>query len=927
MTRSLRISLAQLRSAGATFVLLGVLVALAAAISVAAPLGVTAATSHELRTSIAELAEERRNPTGEIRDLAVIDLPVFATEPVTQEAAYGSLYAALGEARESQPEPLRSALGEAELVIINEPVPVIAENPAPADPVFLVRTIIDPLLDERVTVREGRLPSPWRPNSSAPPPGSPVEPEPGVEPVVPVELALTIDGADALRWSIGERRADPLSDIDLVLVGIVEPVDAGAAYWRSIPGAPEAERFDDGNQQPRETAAAFVNPLSVGAPTAFGPISVWYPLDISRLDASTIDVVLPQLRAFLSTGVTVRPATGDGSPSTTAPLTSEVPAAADAVLDRASATTASLAVMVAGPMGTLSVVLLLASRSIIDRRRSVLALQLARGASRSRLRLAVVLGALLVTVPAMLVGAVAGVVAAGSLIGLSSFDAAAGILATAPLVVLALIAILPAVLLAALVPQASDLRDRRADVADPGRLRPLAELVIVALAAVSVWLVLQRGIVTSAAVVGVDALLVAMPLLVALAASALTMRLYPLLVAAAQRVVRRSGSAVSLIGARRASRDPAVALPVVVATVLAASVAVSSLSLLAVLDAGLDGVARDQLGAAVRVTGPVVSAEFVSAARELPETAAVGGIDVIGPAVLNVEGVRENATVMTVDEAVARLRDDTVADWPPTTATIEGDRVPVMLSEDLLPNLDALPLPDADISVGGVPVTVVATGRVAAGYGAPSSWVLVSEADAEFFTSRPAVDTVIAEPTAGVNPAELGDALRELAATAAGEARVSIAQVAAAEARAVPLTAALRFTLVAAAGLGVGLAIVTLAIAAVVGRPRRRRIQALAHVLGAPRSSSLVAWELAPPAIVGTIVGTIVGIALVPLATAAIDLGFVTGAAEPVVASLDVGVIGGTLAALVVGVTAVVVLVTSLDRQPSLLTTLRTESS
>ncbi len=928
MTRSLRISLAQLRSAGATLALLGALVALAAAIAVAAPLGVTSATSDELRTSIAELAEERRNPTGEIRDLTVIDLPFFATEPATEEAAYGGVYAALGEARESQPEPLRSALGEAELVIINEPVPVVAENPEPADPVFLVRTIVDPLLDERVTVREGRLPSPWLPSSSALQPGSPVESEPGVELSTPVELALTTDGADALRWSIGERRADPLSGIDLVLVGNVEPVDAGAAYWRGIPGAPDAERFDDGNQQPSETAAAFVHPLSAGAPTAFGPISVWYPIDISRLDASTIDVVLPQLRAFLSTGLTIPLAIEGGSQSTTTPLTSEIPAAADAVLDRAAATTAILALMVAGPLGTLSVVLLLASRSMIDRRRSALALQLARGASRARLRLAVVLDALLVTVPAMLVGAVTGVAAAGSLMSLSLFDAAAGLLAPSSLIVLVLVALLPAVLLAALVPQASDLRDRRADLADPGRLRALVELVIVALAAVSVWLVLQRGIVTSAAVVGVDALLVAMPLLVALATSALTMRLYPVLVTAAQRVVRRFGSAVSVIGARRASRDRTVALPVAVATVLAASVAVSSLSLLAVLDASLDGVARDRLGAAVRVTGPVVSAEFVSAARELPETETAGGVGVVGPAVLNIEGVRENATVMTVDEAVARLRDDTVADWPPASATLEGDRVPVMLSDDLLPNLGVLPLPDADISVDGVPVTVVATGRVATGYGAPSSWVLVGEADAELFTNRPAVDILVAEPTAGVSPAVFGDALRELAAaTAAGEARVAIAQAEAAEARAVPLTAALRFTLLAAAGLGVGLAIVALAIAAVVGRPRRQRVQALAHVLGARRSSSLVAWELAPPAIVGTVVGTLVGIALVPLATAAIDVRFVTGAADPVVASFDAGVIGGTVLALVLGVTAVVVLATALDRQPPLLTTLRTESS
>ncbi|WP_439564129.1 FtsX-like permease family protein [Microcella sp.] len=927
MTHPLRIPLAQLRSAGATLVLLGIVVALAAAIVVAAPIGVTHATSQELRTAIADLPDDRRDPTGEILDLTVIDLPIFASEPLTEEEAYGSLFSTLQEARESQPEPLRSSLGDAEIVIINEPVTVPAQTPEPADPLFRVRTVIDPLLDERVAIIEGRFPDPWVAGASALPPGTLVQPEPEAGQAAPVELVLTAEGADALRWSIGERRVDRVSAIDLLLVGIVEPVDADDPYWIGIPGAPESERFDDGNQQPRETAAAFVNPLSVGAPTAFGPIIVRYPLDVSRLDARSIDVFLPQLRAFVSTGVTVPLIVGDDSLSITATLSSDISAAADDVLDRASVTTAVLALMVAGPLGTLAVVLLLASRSTIDRRRSVLALQLARGASRTRLRWGVVVDSLLITVPATLVGAVASALLSGSLIGDSPSALIAGLLSPALVTALALIALVPAAMLASLVPRAADVRERRADLAGPGRVRQLAELVIIALAAVSVSLVLQRGIVTSASAVGADPLLAAMPLLVALAASAITVRVYPVLLTAVHRVIGRTGTAVSMIGSRRASRDRAVGVPVVVATVIAASVAVSSLSLLAVLDAGLDRSARDELGAAVRITGPAVSGELLTAVRELPEAAAAGGIDIVGPAVLGIDGVRENATVITIDDTTARLRSDAPSDWPPASPTAEGDRVPVMLSDDLLPDTDGLPAPDADIAVGGVPVTVVATGRVSAGFGAPSSWVLVGEADAELFASRPAIDTVIAEPAPGVSPAELGAALRDLTADVpVGDARVAIAESLAAEQRAVPLTAALRVTLSSAAVLAVALAITALAVAALVGRPRRQRVQALAHILGARRSASLVAWELAPPAILGTLVGGFVGVGLVPLATAAIDLRFVTGAADPVGASIDLALVGGVVTATLAAMIALIVIATAIDRRPPLLTALRTES-
>lgn len=928
MSPPLRIALAELRSTGATLALLVALVAVAAGTVVAAPQAVTRAASLELSSELDALTENQRNLTGQTSAFEVIaSTSLFGGPPASIDAAYGPLQRALAEHRDDQPEPLRSALGDADIVVIGEPAIVLPAEPRDDDPRFLIRGIADPAWEQRLALVDGRLPAPWDLSDTPEPSGDTLNGVP-VDPFLPppLEIALTPQGAEALRWSLGEQRLEVESNIPVVLVGLVDPLEPDSAYWQRLPAAPDAERFDDGNQQPRETAAAFVHPLSLGAPATLGPVTVQYPLDTDRLDAATVDEVLPQLRSFIASELRV-PFDGDfGSGTAAISFTSAVPAAAGAVLDRVGVTQAVLALTVAGPLGALGVVTLLAARAAIERRRGVLALRLARGASRRRLQVGVVASTLGLTVPAALVGAAAATAASAALTGMPLLTALAVVAAPALLAVLAATALAPAIVLAALVPRPSDVRERRADLVAPGRARAVLDLVVVVLAAVSVWFVLQRGVVASAGAVGIDPLLVAMPLLVALAASVVVVRLYPALLGLARAVGATGRSAIAAIGARRASRDRSVSSVLVVASLVATAVAVSSLSVLADVDDGLDSAARDWLGAAVRVSGPAATGEFAIAAESLPEVGVVGGVDLVGPAVLSVESVRENATVITVDAGAAGLRSD-LPDGFGDTATADGDRIPVVMSADLLRG-DALPAPDASISVDGVPVTVVATGRPADGYGVAGSWVIVATVDAARFTGRPAVDTVLVEPADGVAPTAAAAALAQLADDrAAGDARITVATQLAADERAAPLTTALRTALLAGAALAALLGIAALGIAAVVGRPRRQRVQALAHVLGVRRSSALVAWELAPPTLVGVLAGAVAGVGLVPLALAAADLRAVTGQAEAVRASLDPLLIVATAGGIAAAALAVIAVATLLDRRPPLLTALRTESS
>lgn len=928
MSGSVRIAAAQVRSAGGALVLLALLVSLAAGVAVAAPQALTRATSLELARSLTTVPEERRNPSGQTTDIAVLaTASFFDGVPPSIDAVYGPLQQALDAHRQQQPEPLRSALGDADILVIGEPTIVVPAEPLDADPRFQIRGVVDPAWEERLTVVEGRLPTPWDLRDTPEPSGDTLNGVPVDEFLPPpIEIALTPQGAEALRWMLGEERLDAESGIPYLLVGLVDPIGLDSAYWRIIPAVPEAERFDDGNQQPRETAAAFLHPLSVGSPSASGPITVQYPLDTSRFDATTVDIALPQLRRFLATELPVEYVNAVGAGTAAISLTSAVPAAADAVLDRAGVTQAILALTVAGPLGTLGVVVLLAARAAIERRRGVLALRLARGASRSRVRLGVIGDTVAITAPAALGGVALGTLGSIQVADVSVPTALAALAAPAVVVSIAVLALAPALVLAALVPRAGDVRERRDDLAAPGAARTIIDLVVVALAAVSVWFVLQRGVVASAEAVGIDPILVAMPLLVALAASALVVRLYPSMLAVLRAAGAARRSAVSTIGLGRASRDRAVGPTIVVATLLATAVAVSSISVLAAVDDGLERAARDQLGAAVRVTGPGATADLARAAAALPEAGAVGGIDTVGPAVLSIDGVRENATVITIDAGAADLRDDLPAGFG-ETATVPGARVPVLMSADLIPD-GVVPDADAAISVAGVDVTVSALGRIGNGYGAPGSWVIVSAVDAELFTDRPAVDSVLVDPADGVTSAAAAGALAALAADrGAGDARVAIAADLACADRSAPLTAALRTALIAGALLAGTLGIAALTIAAVVGRPRRQRVQALAHVLGVARSRALVAWELGPPALVGILTGTAVGVVLAQLSAAAADLRFVTGQSEVVRPALELTLIAATTGALALVALVVIAVMTALDRRPPLLSALRTESS
>src|SRR5690606_9265152 len=105
----------------------------------------------------------------------------------------------------------------------------------------------------------------------------------------------------------------------------------------------------------------------------------------------------------------------------------------------------------------------------------------------------------------------------------------------------ALVAVAPPII-AALATAGRSLRESRGDV-DPRRRstsRWVLEVLILSATALSLTLLLQRGLTTNADSIGVDPLLAATPLLLAVSVGLVVLRLYPLPVIAIQRTTKKN---------------------------------------------------------------------------------------------------------------------------------------------------------------------------------------------------------------------------------------------------------------------------------------------------------------------------------------------------------------------------------------------------
>jgi putative ABC transport system permease protein len=816
------------------------------------------------------------------------------TLPDDVEAVWGGQEERLDDIRRSLPRPLRAATEAPFSVAVSGPVQAHVPGAGPGSPVYRIEPGFDPRMREHLRLVEGDWPAPL--------PGSLAEPH-----AESVEVVLAAPVAEAMSWEVGAERTVDYTGVPVTvrLAGIVEAVDPGAGFWTHLPTALRASVVDNGISPPEYTAVAWFDPASWPdfAPMALAlRMQAWIPVDVGAIQAADAGRIAGQLGEFASTSQvlgsgraveivvagppgSVVPYLGYSTVGTVGFTTGLRDALVEATVAAASVD-AVLATIASGPIGVAIAVLVLGARVVFERRRGGLELAAARGASPGQLRGILLVEGLVLGVPAGIAGgAVATALTPGS-------DGVAGWW------IAAVLALTPAALLVARAGELTPLRRARADLGSVGggRWRVVVEALVVLVAATSVVLLFQRGT-AGAAQVGVDPLLAATPLLLALAACVLVLRLYPLPLGALVRRMSRRADLVPFLGSARALRDPSAGLVPVLAVVVGVSVAVASSVVLATLDAGIDTASDRRVGADLAVSGvPLTRAQ-------LAEIEAAEGVEAIAPvystrpARLDVDGRTRSTTLIVVDRAeLARVqagRPDALA-LPAALGDEGSDPAPVVVSDAIAGLISS----GDDVSLESHDIDVLATAEPQSPFTPRDAWVLVDRVNAEPFTDRLVPRSVLVR----LSPGAEADAVGATVAAIAGDgAVVATAAGLAADIRSMPDSRGLRTGLVAAIAIATLLTALALALTLLVGQSARARLLPLLATLGLGQRGerAIVAWEIAPVTVVAVVAGAALG-ALVPVVVLnGVDLRTFTGGAVAPAVTYDWALMGVVVVASV----------------------------
>ncbi|MFE1558956.1 hypothetical protein ACFW6V_28730 [Streptomyces sp. NPDC058734] len=428
---------------------------------------------------------------------------------------------------------------------------------------------------------------------------------------VPVVLAKsTADSIGAKVGSVLEGTSGIAPPMSIEVVGLFAPADPSDVYWTDSTSTcllKACLKWDKKQEKSWWDAAALVGPEGIERLAGWGTRATDFwrlPVDTGALRTDRLPEVSGQIASYVAGPTAGRLVSETGRADIL--ITSELPKLFAAAEARRQAAAPLAAIGPAGVAGVALVVFCLAAGLTGDRREAELALLLARGGSRAGV-LRRLLGEGAVTVlPAAVLAAALGVLL------LPAPRPAPGLLAAGAVALAALLAfpVRAFVLLSA----------RRA--AAPRR-RLVAELLVLAATAAAVAEVRRRGVAPAGA--GLDPLLVAAPLLIALSGGLLLARILPPLARLAARAAGRGRGLTGFLGLARAARGSAggarpSVLPLV-ALLLAVTTGGFGSAVLASVDGARLQAARGDVGGDAHVATPLGEAltpEFLRAADALP---------------------------------------------------------------------------------------------------------------------------------------------------------------------------------------------------------------------------------------------------------------------------------------------------------------------
>lgn len=841
-----------LRSRTSTSIALAVVVGIAVAVAALLPRGLVVLSDAELQHELASLAPGVTDlyGTGQFGTLNTAGTPTSADE------VFGNTDTVLAGVPAGLPSPLRDALGTVSWMAllppdqVGIPVPRVRVQP-------VISLAVDLQWQDRVAFTAGAAPSAWDGDRAR-----------------PIEIAISEDYAEQAGFVVGDILN--YSEAPLVVSGVYSVNDPDDPYWVHARELLSATVTRTPSSLTVVRGAAFIDPLSAAflpTPLQRSELRAWYPLIAGTMTFAEVPELTDQLRRMGTLGLYLP--SGEALVFETG-----LPAALDRVTETVSTATAVASLAGSAPLGALIAVLALGTRAVLDRRRATLVLAASRGASQVQLRASMLVEGALIGIPAALLAMIAVAVALPVPVGIGTW------------VLPALIGLSVPALFASSSPRESA---QRADLGGRGsRVRWLVELSVLGLAGLALFLLLRRGLVVTGAG-GVDPLLAATPLLLAIVVCIGVLRLYPLPLIALQRAARAGTGSVGVVGAAGSVRAGASAFGSVLAMVVGVFAAVFSLVIVSSITAGLGTAAASETGADIRVTAATLT--DLDGIAAVDGVRAVAGLDTV-PGVEILFGLdTPHVTVVFADlEALHAVRPD----------------IPVAAPGSILVSADIADRTQDETELNGHPVTTAGVLPSLALPQVSRDWVLVDIADeVAILDEEPSYETLLVSTSPGADIAETAAAVREVVTEAqrpADRDRVAVTDTTTlvADAAARPSIAGLTVALLGGAALSLLLCALAVALGALGAAGARARNLGVLRLLGMSPAQlrGVLAWELAPVTITALVAGTALGIGLAAGITALVDLRAVVGGTAAIRASIPWPLIGAAVAVFAAVVTA-----------------------
>ncbi|MFY1688685.1 ABC transporter permease [Plantactinospora sp. WMMB782] len=426
-----------------------------------------------------------------------------------------------------------------------------------------------------------------------------------------VEAAVSREAAGILGLRVGtlvELGGKGLAQgsVPVRIVGIYDPVDPAAPAWDAIrlaevpcPGPTDGttHRVALLTDLPGITAAGRV--LGIGYD--------WrYRVDEERMTSADIPEVLAAIAATRRT-----------PPERGLVLATGLDSGLNRFDDQLRAVRALLAVVQAGILATLLGLVVLAAGLAVQRRREEFTLLRARGAATTAIGARTLRETAVVLPFAVLAGWLLGRLAPGRPAGAEPLGVALVLLGST--LAIPLLAVLSQ-RRAGFVAQRRDLVRHR-----PSVRRLTAELFVLLLAVLGVLLLHRRGLSQAG---GVDPYLVSVPVLLAVAAALVALRLVPWPLRQVGRIAARARTVVPFVGLARAGRGAPVTVGPLAVLVVAIATGVFTSVVTSTVAEARDRVTDQEIGADARITGSYSEQATADRLGALPGVAAVSPLAV-----------------------------------------------------------------------------------------------------------------------------------------------------------------------------------------------------------------------------------------------------------------------------------------------------------